>query len=67
MPQILVPIVYSCINTSTVSTQPVAAESIFEEGGGANQFARAPESADPPLGAEGPPEANEEVLVNDGP
>ena len=26
----------------------------FRVGGGANQFARAPESAGPPLGAEGP-------------
>ena len=37
-------------------TASVAAEGIFEWG--ANQFARAPESAGPPLGAEGPPETN---------
>ena len=32
----------------------MATEGIFEWGGGASQFARAPESAGPPLGAEGP-------------
>ena len=40
-----------------ILAEAVAAEGIFEwEGGGrgANQFARAHESAGPPLGAEGP-------------
>ena len=32
----------------------MAAEGIFEWGGGVNQFARSPESARTPLGAEGP-------------
>ena len=39
----------------------------WKGGGGAKKFARAPESAGPPLGAEGPPEADEVVLVTNGP
>ena len=50
----LAPALVPCMAPCYTAHHPVAAEGIFDGGGGANHFARDPESAGPPLGAEGP-------------